>query len=238
MRLVGAGGVLVVALALVLVVAPGAHAPTGQVSLTLTSGEFVGRIQDVASRGAERSPEPTPPAAPTEDPAAASPPAPAPEPEPAPAPEAAPAPSAPSPRPQAAAQPAAAAPAAAAAATDPGAGMSAEIVTLTNTERAAAGLPGFSVSECATQQASARAALLVAENRFEHDPLGPILEACRSRTVGENLSLGYASASAAVKGWMNSQGHRENIMRTSFTQIGVACAQGPRGWLCAQVFLG
>lgn len=236
-RLVGAAGILVVALALVLAAAPGAYAPTGEVSFALISGDMVGRVQDVGSRSAERSPD----APPTEPVATTS--APSPEPPPSPAAEAAapPAPAAdaggaqpdaaPAPEPQAA-------PRAPAAPSDKAGAMSAEIIVRTNAERAAAGLPELAYSACATDQAAARSALLVAEGRFEHDPLGPILDACGSGTVGENLSLGYASAQAAMVGWMNSPGHRENILRTSFSEIGVACATGQRGWLCAQVFLG
>lgn len=237
MRLVGSAGVLVVALALILLAAPGAYGPGVQVTAASASGDLVDRLQDAASRLAERSPEPEPttplpatssavpetapePAAPT-TPADAAPA----DPDPAPA-------AAPAPQPQAAPARPAAAP------SDAGAAMSAEIVALTNAERAAAGLPEFADSACATQQAAARAGLLVAEGRFEHDPLGPVLEACAARTVGENLSLGYTSAQAAVTGWMKSPGHRENILRTSFSQIGVACEQGGRGWLCAQVFVG
>ena len=103
---------------------------------------------------------------------------------------------------------------------------------------AEAGLAPLGVSACATEQAVARAGVLVAEGRFEHDPLGPVLDACRAGTVGENLSLGYPSAQAAVAGWMGSPGHRENILRASYAQVGVGCVPGGRGWLCAQVFVG
>lgn len=236
MRLVGSAGILVVALALILVAAPGAYAPAEQVTLALTTGEWVGRLPDTASRSAERSPEPADEAvpepeqsttdaepSPEEEPAS-----PDPKPEPPPA---SPSGTQPSPQAQPAARPAA-------AAADTATVMAAEIVTLTNAERAAAGLPELGVNACATEQAAARSALLVAEGRFEHDPLGPVLEACAAGTVGENLSLGYPTAQAAVAGWMDSPGHRENILRTSFSQIGVACTQGGRGWLCAQVFVG
>ncbi len=236
--MVGSAGILVVALALILVAAPGAHAPTEHVALSLTSGDLVGRLQDPVSRSGERSgaPEPTEPLPAT---SSAVPPTADPEPPPADEP---PAPAVPAPEPRDAARPTAGGAAADASGTtvasDQGGAMSAEIVALTSAERAAAGLPALGVSSCATQQAADRSALLVAEGRFEHDPLGPILEACASGTVGENLSLGYASAQAAVTGWMRSQGHRENILRASFSQIGVACTQGARGWLCVQVFLG
>ena len=113
-----------------------------------------------------------------------------------------------------------------------------EVVTQTNAERTNAGLPALTVSPCATEQATARTALLVAEDRFEHDPLEPVLAACAAGAAGENLALGYPTASALLAGWMGSDGHRANILSTAFSQIGVACSDGPRGPLCAQVFLG
>ncbi len=113
-----------------------------------------------------------------------------------------------------------------------------EIVTRTNAERAAAGLAPFTVSTCATEQAEARTALLVAQDRFEHDPLEPVLTACGAHAVGENLALGYPTPRAVVAGWMGSDGHRANILNPTYTQIGVACTPGAHGQLCGQVFLG
>ncbi|MFS0703571.1 CAP domain-containing protein [Cellulomonas sp. 179-A 9B4 NHS] len=242
-RLLAPVGALALASGAVVALAPGAQAP---VALT-AAVEVDDRRDDAASRTAERAATPTasptasataaptPTAAPPEPtvtPEAAAAPEPAPEAPAAPAPEPAPEPR----RQQAAAAPEAAP--AAAPASAPADAMAARIVELTNAERRAAGLGDLAVSACAAQQALARTAVLVAEGRFEHDPLQPILAACPSRTVGENLSLGYPTAEAAVTGWMNSSGHRANILRTSYGQIGVGCTSGPRGWLCAQVFLG
>ena len=112
------------------------------------------------------------------------------------------------------------------------------IVSRTNAERLEAGLPALKVSPCATKQAAARTKKLVEEDRFEHDPLGPIVDACGSGTVGENLALGYPTAKAVVAGWMDSEGHRANILGKQYTKIGVGCTKGPDGQLCGQVFLG
>ena len=60
---------------------------------------------------------------------------------------------------------------------------------------------------------------------------------CAVRAVGENLALGYPTALAVVAGWMGSEGHRNNILSAKYTQIGVGCTEGPRGILCAQVFV-
>ena len=43
-------------------------------------------------------------------------------------------------------------------------------------------------------------------------------------TWGENVAAGYRNASDVVDGWMNSPGHRANILNPGFTRIGVAVA--------------
>ena len=41
------------------------------------------------------------------------------------------------------------------------------------------------------------------------------------RMAGENIAAGYASPQAVMNGWMNSPGHRSNILNGSFNAIGV-----------------
>ena len=56
------------------------------------------------------------------------------------------------------------------------------------------------------------------------------------RTAGENIAYGYRTPAAVVDGWMNSSGHRANILNASYTQIGVDyCANG-NYW--TQMFIG
>ena len=56
------------------------------------------------------------------------------------------------------------------------------------------------------------------------------------RTAGENIAYGYRTPAAVVDGWMNSSGHRANILNASYTQIGVGyCASG-NYW--TQMFIG
>lgn len=182
---------------------------------------------------AEPTGSPEPPAAPEATPTPTATPAPSAAPE-APAPTAAP--EAPAPAPvTTTTPPAPAAPAAPVLTKDQQ--FAASLVTLTNAERAKAGLPALTVSDCATGQAVGRAQILVDEDRFEHDPLDPILAECGPGSAGENLALGYATPEAMMVGWMNSEGHRANILR-SYSSIGIGCVSGQRGMLCAQVFLG
>ena len=56
------------------------------------------------------------------------------------------------------------------------------------------------------------------------------------RTAGENIARGYASPQAVVDGWMNSSGHRANILNASYTQIGVGYVAKGNYW--AQLFIG
>lgn len=119
---------------------------------------------------------------------------------------------------------------------DPAATFAGTLVEATNAERSAVGLPPLAVSSCATEQAVARAGVLVAEGRFEHDPLDPVLAACGGAGAGENIALGYATPAEMMAGWMASEGHRANILR-AYVSVGIGCASGPRGMLCAQVFL-
>ena len=56
------------------------------------------------------------------------------------------------------------------------------------------------------------------------------------RTAGENIAMGYATPQAVVNGWMNSSGHRANILSASYTQIGVGYVAQGNYW--TQLFIG
>ena len=56
------------------------------------------------------------------------------------------------------------------------------------------------------------------------------------RTAGENIAHGYATPQAVVNAWMNSPGHRANILNASYTHIGVGYV--PSGNYCTQMFIG
>ena len=56
------------------------------------------------------------------------------------------------------------------------------------------------------------------------------------RTAGENIAMGYRTPQAVVDGWMNSKGHRENILNSSFTEIGVGYIANGNYW--TQMFIG
>ena len=55
------------------------------------------------------------------------------------------------------------------------------------------------------------------------------------RTAGENIAKGYATPQAVVNGWMNSSGHRANILNASYTRIGVGYVANGNYW--TQMFI-
>lgn len=56
------------------------------------------------------------------------------------------------------------------------------------------------------------------------------------RTAGENIAKGYSTPEAVVNGWMNSPGHRANILNSSYTHIGVGYVASGNYW--TQMFVG
>jgi len=56
------------------------------------------------------------------------------------------------------------------------------------------------------------------------------------RSAGENIAKGYKTPQAVVDGWMNSPGHRANILNSSFTHIGVGYVESGSYW--TQMFIG
>ena len=57
-----------------------------------------------------------------------------------------------------------------------------------------------------------------------------------SGTRAENISVGFTSAASAMNGWMNSPGHRANILNDSVSQIGVGCFYANGAWYGVQLF--
>jgi uncharacterized protein YkwD/stress response protein SCP2 len=122
----------------------------------------------------------------------------------------------------------------------------AEVVDLTNRQRTRTGLPPLAVDTRLAAAAQAHSADMVDRDFYSHtDPDGgkPWDRAAAAgagrRTVGENIACGQRSPADVVEGWMNSPGHRANILKADFTHIGVGLAGGGRaGTYWTQLFGG
>lgn len=115
---------------------------------------------------------------------------------------------------------------------------------LTNAERAAAGLPPLALDPHLTMAAQRHSADMVARDFYSHTaPEGSrpwdraAAAGCRHRGIGENIACGQRTPSEVVRGWMNSPGHRANILKPEFSHIGVGYATGSRaGTYWTQLF--
>ena len=112
--------------------------------------------------------------------------------------------------------------------------LSAEaIVAATNRERAAHGLPPLRLNSKLSAAAGDRITDMFDQRYFDHvapDGTQPFVWAKRRgysySLIGENLAVGYPTAQRVVTGWMNSPGHRQNILQRGFDEIGIAVATG------------
>ncbi|MDO4270578.1 MAG: CAP domain-containing protein, partial [Eubacteriales bacterium] len=104
--------------------------------------------------------------------------------------------------------------------------FAAQVVQLVNAERAKAGLSALKVDSKVQQAAQVRAKEQA--QSFSHTrPNGAscftaLTEAGVSyRGAGENIAYGQSTPQAVMTAWMNSAGHRANILKADFTTIGV-----------------
>ncbi len=118
-----------------------------------------------------------------------------------------------------------------------------DIFRLTNEQRTKNGLPAFAWSERLASVARAHSQDMDARNFFAHtnpdgkDPFARMRSAGISfSTAGENIA-GGANADIIVTNWMNSPGHRANILNPSFHTLGVGVSTNSRyGLLATQNF--
>src|SRR5689334_14671176 len=111
------------------------------------------------------------------------------------------------------------------------------IVVLVNAQRAAHGLRPLIVSPCATRFAAPWTTHMAATSTLVHQSLAPILR-CPAQAAGENIAYGNVTADQMMSMWMNSPGHRANILNPTFTRIGVGAVRTTSGrWWATQDFV-
>lgn len=109
-------------------------------------------------------------------------------------------------------------------------------VSLVNIERKKAGLPLLTLDEELSQVALIKSKDLAEHGYWDHhSPLyGPPWEMAGNfdytyRSFGENIARNYHSPEEVVKAWMNSEGHRANILKANYTQLGVGITEDQDG---------
>jgi uncharacterized YkwD family protein/spore coat assembly protein SafA len=111
-----------------------------------------------------------------------------------------------------------------------------QVIQLTNQERAKYGLPALKADWQVSRVARYKSADMRDRGYFSHtsptygSPFTMLKNFNISYTAaGENIAMGQTTPQAVVKAWMNSTGHRQNILSKSYTHIGVGYAQGGSG---------
>lgn len=120
-----------------------------------------------------------------------------------------------------------------------------ETFNLINQQRANNGLSALKVDSELQRVARIKAQDMVNNNYFDHNSptYGTPFNMMKNfgityKTAGENLA-GNSSNSAAVTAWMNSPGHRANILNSSYNYTGLAVVSSPRyGKIYVQMFIG
>lgn len=122
-----------------------------------------------------------------------------------------------------------------------------KVVELVNKERAKEGLEPLKLDDRLSSLARKKSQDMADKNYFSHTSptYGSPFDMMHQfdftfRAAGENIAAGQRSPEQVVEGWMNSEGHRKNIMNENFTHIGVGYVEGagpPYGTYWTQLFM-
>jgi uncharacterized YkwD family protein len=120
-----------------------------------------------------------------------------------------------------------------------------EVTNLVNVERQKQGLAPLTHDSNLSNVARDKSKDMASNGYFSHDSptYGSPFDMMRSyginyRAAGENIAAGQRTPQAVVRDWMNSSGHRANILSRDFTHIGVGYAEGGRmGVYWTQMFI-
>jgi uncharacterized YkwD family protein len=118
-----------------------------------------------------------------------------------------------------------------------------QVVDLTNAERAKAGLPALKVDVNLSKVAREKSSDMQRNNYFAHQSptYGSPFDMMKKfgityKSAGENIAMGQKTPTEVVQAWMNSEGHRANILNGSYTHIGVGHVANGNYW--TQQFIG
>lgn len=111
------------------------------------------------------------------------------------------------------------------------------VVELTNAERAKQGLPALKIDTELSKVARIKSEDMQKNNYFDHNsptygsPFDMMKKFGISYTsAGENIAQGQRTPEEVVQAWMNSAGHRANILNNGFTHIGVGYVESGNYW--------
>lgn len=120
------------------------------------------------------------------------------------------------------------------------------VLSLVNAERQKQGLSSLKLSEKLTAVANEKSRDMAVNNYFSHTsqiygtPFQMLQQyGIRYRTAGENIAAGQKTPEEVMSSWLNSSGHRANILNSSYTEIGIGYYEGGKyGTYWTEIFIG
>lgn len=110
-----------------------------------------------------------------------------------------------------------------------------EVFDLVNKERTERGLKALTLDDTLSNVATKKAQDMVDKGYFDHTSptYGSPFEMLRRfgvqySSAGENIAAGQMTAQEVMDSWMNSSGHRANILNSDYTKIGIGYVEGGR----------
>lgn len=108
-----------------------------------------------------------------------------------------------------------------------------EVVKLVNQERSKVGLPPLKENWELSRVARYKSEDMITKNYFSHTSptYGSPFQMMKDfgisyQAAGENIAAGQRTPAEVVEAWMNSEGHRKNILSPTYTEIGVGYVKG------------
>jgi uncharacterized protein YkwD len=109
-----------------------------------------------------------------------------------------------------------------------------DILKLTNIERAKVGCPALTLNDKLTTAAQNHAEDMLARDFFSHQNPDGLRSSQRVTAtgydwalVGENIAAGQQTSAEVMNDWMNSDGHRANLLNCGYTEMGVGYLHDP-----------
>ncbi|WP_250675189.1 CAP domain-containing protein [Paraclostridium ghonii] len=120
-----------------------------------------------------------------------------------------------------------------------------EVLDLVNNERTSRGLQPLKFNSELSKVATLKSQDMIDNNYFDHtsptygSPFDMMKKFGISYTsAGENIAMGQKTPQEVMNAWMNSEGHRKNILNPNFTELGVGIASNGSSLYWTQMFIG
>jgi len=117
-----------------------------------------------------------------------------------------------------------------------------EVANVVNEHRKELGLPTLKLLNIISKEAESHSIYMLEQESLNHDNLdirvSNLINKANALSVGENVAFGYNIAEKTLKGWLNSETHREKIERKYYTHFGISAKKNAAGnYYITQIYI-